>query len=312
MRSVVGQRPVSLALLVRATKLFNEAANGLRTAVRPQLPLELAFVEATLPVEDGSGPSPLPQALRGEPAADRPIVQPGVVTHELTNAGAGSQGAEERASAVVDVSEANILPIDDVGQVAEEVAPFATDEATDAPETELPVMDEPITTEVAEPEMTRAIAEGTPSARLDLEWVKGNWRQVLMRIKPLSPQLQALLNSAEPIQVSGDVITLGCRFGFHRDKLSESKNRDLVEQVLSQVLGVPCRVTCAIHAGAPEMAEKSGPPQRRPGDLFSSSDAHGDERQELLNHPVVKELERRGGRVSKVSLNEEDQEDRRG
>ena len=95
-----------------------------------------------------------------------------------------------------------------------------------------------------------ASGESQPVAaqKLTLEWVRGNWRQVLVRLKPISPQVQALLNSSVPLAVQGDVITVGCPFSFHRDKLSEDKNRDLVEQVLAQVLGAPCHIQCVVAA----------------------------------------------------------------
>ena len=47
LRAIVAQG-CGLGVLVEAIKLFNEAGNNLRTAVRPQLPLEVAFVEAIL------------------------------------------------------------------------------------------------------------------------------------------------------------------------------------------------------------------------------------------------------------------------
>jgi len=311
MRSIVGTRPVSLALLVRATRLFNEAANGLKTAVRPQLPLELAFVEAVLPIEDSPDVLPPPSPAKHEPVASVPATparESQGQGNERTNSPATPVHAVEAAG---DLEEETFPPED--SQVAEGDALFAIEEQNSDAEAGPAVAEEVIAPGPAPvQDAGSAATEGARPGNLNLDWVKGNWHQVLIRIRPLSPQIQALLNSAEPIQASGDVVTLGCRFGFHRDKLSESKNRSLVEQVLSQVLGIPCRVTCVVHAGQAETIDKDGSAQRRATDLFSSNGAHGDERQELLNHPIVKELERRGGRVSKVSLGEQDQEDRRG
>ena len=315
LRRMVGQRPVSLALLVRAAKLFNEAANGLRTAVRPQLPLELAFVESTLPFEgDQDGALPPSQANESEVRIE--VGQPRVASPQPAIRSADAVVGEEPVAAPVDTpndtSDAASVPPD--GEpIAEDVAPLTADEPVPEAELNLPVADRSMEAEPAlESEAVTDSSAVAPTPQLDLDWVKGNWRQVLMRIRPASPQLQALLNSVEPLQANGDVITLACPSRFHREKLSENKNRDMVEQVLAQVLKVPCRVTYVIQAGQAPASEKSGSTPRRPADLFSANNAQGDERQELLNHPVVKELERRGGRISKVSLNEEEQEDRRG
>jgi hypothetical protein len=264
-----------------------------------------------LPFDGGSDALPLPQVAEREPVIDSPVTRPDAASEGLTEEAGSAQGMQEHAVPAEDgPEEGEVLP--DESALAEDRAPFATNEQVGQANAGLPMGEEPAADASQEPGANGGSSVEVSPARLDLDWVRGNWRQVLLRIKPLSPQIQALLNSVEPIQVSADVITLGCRFGFHRDKLSESKNRGLVEQVLSQVLGVSCRVTCVVHAVQAETADKDGLAQRRPGDLFSANDPHGDERQELLNHPVVKELERRGGRVSKVSLNEEDQEDRRG
>jgi len=327
LRSMVGQRSISLALLVRATKLFNEAANGLRTAVRPQLPLELAFVEATLPSEGEPDAATLSGAGGERPRASAGAAKPQEAWQGAASEGADVRAAVEQAPADVDrlaegghspnveqaVEHEGTLAGDEMaqeGSAAPNEASAAPNEASAAPNEASAAPNE---ASAAPNEDAVADAPAVaPSATLDLDWVKGNWRQVLMRIRPVSPQLQALLNSVEPLQVSGDVVTLGCPFGFHRDKLSQGKNRDLVEQVLSQVLQAPCRVTYVIHAAQVDAAGKGAPAPRRATDLFSAGEAQGDERQELLNHPVVKELERRGGRVSKVSLNEDEQEDRRG
>ena len=57
MRHSLAGEPLAVEMLVRALKLFNEAGQGLRTAARPQLPLELAFVEATLRLGSASAPA---------------------------------------------------------------------------------------------------------------------------------------------------------------------------------------------------------------------------------------------------------------
>ncbi len=74
--------------LTRAIRLFSQAATETRTTWQPQLPLELAFVEAVLAKEGtaapGARPGPIPQAgpavprsvLPGEPTAASPPTAP--------------------------------------------------------------------------------------------------------------------------------------------------------------------------------------------------------------------------------------------
>ncbi len=63
--------------LSRAVRLFGQAAADARAAWQPQLPLELAFLEAAL-AEDGSGQTPGPEEKppRAEPTASRPTAAP--------------------------------------------------------------------------------------------------------------------------------------------------------------------------------------------------------------------------------------------
>ncbi len=58
--------------LVQAIRLFSQAAAELRISIQPQLPLELAFVEAAM-----SSPEPMPQAaVESVEARSKPMVSP--------------------------------------------------------------------------------------------------------------------------------------------------------------------------------------------------------------------------------------------
>jgi hypothetical protein len=143
--------------------------------------------------------------------------------------------------------------------------------------------------------------------------------------------VQALLNSARPLEVRGDTIILACEAPLHRDKLSEDKRRDLVERVFTEVLGTPCHIQCVVDS-APPAARAAVPEAPPPSDLFAAAPprseeprgdlyegqppnkgGHQDEREEirqsLLRHPAVQALQKRGGQVTEVSLFDEDQEE---
>ena len=150
-------------------------------------------------------------------------------------------------------------------------------------------------------------AQTTPSEpvasapALSLETVQGNWQRVVARMRAQSPQLQAVLRSAYPVGVAGEVVTLACDFGFHRDRLAEDKRREQVEQVLSDVLGSACRIEVVVDRDA--RARNQGVADAdAPKDLFESADADAERRRELLNHPAVKDLTERGGQVRRVEL----------
>jgi len=146
------------------------------------------------------------------------------------------------------------------------------------------------------------------SQRLTLDWVRGKWSQVLTRMKAIDPKLRAILNSVQPVEVRGDMITLACESSFHRDRLIEDKRREVVERVLSEVVEAPCHIRCMVDRER-STARRLGRPSTT---LFPPVDEREEARRRLLEHPVVKELEKRGGRVSKVSLTEEEKEENSG
>ena len=109
-------------------------------------------------------------------------------------------------------------------------------------------------------------------------------------------------------------IVFGCEAEFHREKLSEDKRRAVVEQVLTEVLGTPCAAQFVVgsvrrRSGAPTSGASGAPP----ADLFATDDPRRKAEDQLRNHPAVRELERHGGVVTGVHLNEtDDTEETRG
>jgi len=269
-RGLVEQYTPSVGMLMRALRLFNDAGQGLRTAVRAQLPLELAFVEATT-VSQGGQAAPEEEAREAVPAGHPRRGGRSPETGEP--APSGESGAQ--------------APVAEAPHPAEAVA---------EPEGSAPP--EGGATDTASP----AVSD------LTLDWVRGHWPQVLTKMKAVSPQVQALLNSTEPAFVEGNLVTLSCEAAFHRDRLAEEKKHELVEQVLSQVLGCACRVTCVVGASLPRPAAEERPGQERPstGKPPTAGKERVTARDELLNHPAVKELQRRGGRIASVSVFGED------
>ena len=213
---------------MRAIKLFNEAARGLRTAVRPQLPLELALVEAALGVDSDATSAP------AAPAATAPQ------TPTSTPETARPQPASKRETAS--------------SAATPDLPPQLT---TTAQPTTL-AEPKPTYTHSAKPKR-HAVAEPTPAptppptatatpAALTLDWVRGNWRQVGYKVRALNPQLEGLLNSSEPLEVHGNVVRLGCVGKLVCDKLSDPKRRRQVEDILTDVLGQQTLIECVVCA----------------------------------------------------------------
>lgn len=300
LRVLTASEGYSLGLVVRAIRLFSEATQALRYAVRPELPLELALVEATLPVAATAEPAPQPQRA-ARPAARSASPRP--------QAPVAAPPPEERVVTPPQVA---------VEKPAVESAPpppRPAPETAPTPATPAPVREpEPAPAAAADAPATGApaAAEGEqPGRGLTLDWVRGHWQKVLMHVRSNSRNVEALLKSVEPVEVRGNLIALGCESEFHCTSLSEEHRRVLVEQALTAVLGVPCAVTC--HVMQDYRAARPGPASGAPGDIFQAAEPHRSAEEQLLNHPAVKEMQRQGGRITRVRVHDvQDTEEERG
>ena len=77
---------------------------------------------------------------------------------------------------------------------------------------------------------------------------KDMWLKTLAQIKQHNNSLYALLRSSASVRFEGDEVILGCRFTFHRDRLKEAKNLQIIEQALARVYGRKLRVLPELEA----------------------------------------------------------------
>ena len=80
------------------------------------------------------------------------------------------------------------------------------------------------------------------------------WLKALTQIKQRNNSLYALLRSSTSIQFEGDQVILGCRFSFHRDRLKEEKNLQIIEQAITRVYGRKFKVSPQLEARQPVVA----------------------------------------------------------
>ncbi len=284
LHTIVQDGAFSLPNLVRAIKLFSEAGSGLRNAARPQLPLELALIEAVAqPAEGGDGAG----VADSRDASSRPGVQPSTTLSPTEDTTGGAQGS-------VPAHKPRSRPAPASSTEPRETAtrPRATASKADPGRAAVTA--------------TQPADEMRP---LSLDWVQGHWPQVLARIERLDPKVGGQVKLGSPVGVTGNVITLACQQDFSVRRLMEDKNRAMIERVLSETLGQPCTVQCEADLDAWEAAQPSAPEMgEAPQELFDGIEDREIKRQKLLNHPGVKEFQRLGARVAKVSLAGEDTE----
>ena len=70
-----------------------------------------------------------------------------------------------------------------------------------------------------------------------LEDILSGWGESLTRIKNKNHALNFILGVAEPMSVSGNTVEIGFKYRLQQEKVSEYKNREIIETVLHEVYG---------------------------------------------------------------------------
>ncbi|MBI3941732.1 MAG: DNA polymerase III subunit gamma/tau [Chloroflexi bacterium] len=225
--------------LIDVIKLFNEAAYSMRGQTQVQLPLEVAFVEATLGQEEQALVS-YPAASAAPPAAPKPSttaapeqsVAPGRVASPGKSA---SAGPEENSKSPAPAPPAARQSLDGA-RIKENPAPEKAAAAGEIVLSEQP----PVTLVSPAPDKQEA-------ELLTLDTVRLNWSAFLQAVKNHNPTLEALLKDSEPVDVAPDGVTVGFYYEFHRNKADEQKHRTVMEDCLRQVLRQPAlRLQCIL------------------------------------------------------------------
>jgi len=90
------------------------------------------------------------------------------------------------------------------------------------------------------PEIKIELKEPEPVGRVDgvdlsTDKMMESWENFLVIVKPYNHSIEAFLRSARPKSIVKGLFTLEVFYPFHKDKLEEQKNREIVEKVLKEV-----------------------------------------------------------------------------
>jgi DNA polymerase-3 subunit gamma/tau len=264
---------ISIKVLLRAIRLFNEAATDLRRGLQtiPQLSLEMALVESIL--EDGT------------PATD------------TSNAQEAETGPEESVSARKDpvpASTGGSAPAakPQARRIAESPAvPAETKKGTPAPSSP------------ADPARA-ATTLSTPAGELSLQQVEREWDQVLAAVRERNPATQAVLNTGcTPVEVNDNEIVVTFPFSFLREKLGDPQRRSEIQDALSEVLSRNCRLRLVLaseYSPRPQRTSTAPPPAaQEPEEQISASEPSASA-EGTVPEPISRWAEQHGGEVSIV------------
>jgi len=80
--------------------------------------------------------------------------------------------------------------------------------------------------------------ENTYNTVHSLEQILDGWGEVLTKVKDKNQSLNFVLGVAQPVGVNGNILELGFKYKLQLEKISEIKNRDIVENIIKEVYGI--------------------------------------------------------------------------
>ena len=220
----------SLSELAGLARRFGEIDFAIKHAPYPQLPLEVALVEA--------------MAIIGSDPAARPHNGDQAVEPARPDAGAPSP---PRPTSLRD-------RVRTPSPIREVPAPESarSDHAETA--TITPLRSKPA---------AEAAADAAPvvGGSFDIEQIAELWPNVRADVKALNRRIEALLSEVDPVAISGNQVTLAVPYPFHRDKLNSDDVRETVGGVLSRLVGRNLSLVCILRSEMAAASVQSNPGQ---------------------------------------------------
>lgn len=102
-----------------------------------------------------------------------------------------------------------------------------------------------------------SLSQATESCSVNLEKIQAQWQSVIERVKLLNASVSVALQSARPIQVEGNTLTIGVKYKFHQERLSDPVHRLTLSEAFGTILGTQLAFSIVEDAIKSEETEKS-------------------------------------------------------
>ena len=102
-----------------------------------------------------------------------------------------------------------------------------------------------------------------PKSPKSVSGITDKWGAILNTVRSYNHSLEALLKSSRPLKFEDGGLTLEVFYKFHKERLEQTENRNVLEKVVSEVLGAPTKIRCIL-------GKKTSEPQKNSGDKFDT------------------------------------------
>jgi DNA polymerase III subunit gamma/tau len=99
------------------------------------------------------------------------------------------------------------------------------------------------TTPVDVPNDISVVSIDANAPAIEFTAVMGKWNQLLRSVRQKNSSIEALLRSTRPMETEKNTLKLEVFYQFHKEQLETIRNRTAIEEVLSELIGSPVRVS---------------------------------------------------------------------
>jgi len=66
--------------------------------------------------------------------------------------------------------------------------------------------------------------------------IRDHWPEIIDKTRTYNHSVAIFLKICNPLEIKGNKVILGCKYEFHKEKLRETKNREIIQKVLDEIL----------------------------------------------------------------------------
>ncbi len=192
---------ITMPRLIKIIRLFIEARKEIKSAIIPQLPLELAIAEMDISDNNSDNGSSYPQT------------------------GSKIKKIKEKTSEAISES------LKTSQQFIKKTVPDVIESAVKK------IKSKEDSNKKNKAAKSNASQENLNS-NWNLEEIKNNWDEILENVKPHNHSITASLKSCQPAATKGAKLIIAGKYIFHLEKLKEARNIKIIENVVGEIFKI--------------------------------------------------------------------------
>lgn len=97
-------------------------------------------------------------------------------------------------------------------------------------------------------------SEQNSESKITIDYVRKHWKDVFTKTRKYNHSISAFLQMCWPNTLENGMLELAFKFDFHKERIRELRNKQVVEQVLDEVFGEKLSISCVLK---PDLVVKS-------------------------------------------------------